>query len=753
MKIDRAKKLSKGNMMQKSPASRILYVFLSVVVSFVVLTFGFLPEQVDIEEGQAATEDIYYKGASTTVVSDILTEEAKQVAAQEVGQLYQKNATILTGLLADVERYFSAVLVVKADETLATETEKVVALKSQLPANLAESSIVQALKSSEGSLGACKQVLCDAIKEVYDPGVTVEDASAVPGKIDDILVADKSISGNTLAFSRALAGNLDFAANKIYDPVATAAEVEKIMAEIYPVHVSVQQGELLLAKGEVADAKGIELLQLLGLHKGRSIVLTYFGILLFVAMLYALLVVFLAYYKKKLWREPKNILILGILINLVLIIGKLIVFLSDGVAGQVTFLSGILMPVAICSMLATVLLDKESGVFTTVILGLFTGFLFDAQLLYVFAAIFSGFVAIASISGLDQRSKYAVVGLRIALVYMAAVVAWGFAWGYSYATIGIGIGLAFVNGILSVVFTVGLLPFFESAFGITTMLRLLELSNSNNPLIKKMMLEAPGTYQHSVLVGNLAEAAANALGADPLVVRVGAYFHDIGKIKRPYFFIENQNAGENPHGKLQPTLSTLIIVSHVKEGIEIAKEYKLPQVIIDMVEQHHGTSLVSFFYNKAKKQDGEDKVNIEEFCYPGPKPQSKEAAIILLADSVQAAVQAMSQPTKGQIEGRIRSIIKNKLDSGQLEECDLTFKDLNVIADSFTQVLASVSHKRVDYPPVVAEMMKKGEEAAEADGTIDKQSAEEAFYQPGVENAVEPGLPIDSDNRETKENA
>ena len=224
------------------------------------------------------------------------------------------------------------------------------------------------------------------------------------------------------------------------------------------------------------------------------------------------------------------------------------------------------------------------------------------------------------------------------------------------------------------------------------------MSNPNQPLLKRLLLEAPGTYHHSIIVGNLSEAAAEAIKANPLIARVGAYYHDVGKLKRPYLFKENQMGGENPHDKLNPNLSTLIITNHVKHGMELGKKYKVPGIIKDIIKQHHGTTLVAFFYHKALNGENPELVQEKSFRYEGPKPQSKEAAIIMIADSVEAAVRSMVEPSKGKIEGLVRKIIQDKLKDGQLDECDLTLKELNTIANSFLNVLTGIFHERIEYP-------------------------------------------------------
>ena len=261
-----------------------------------------------------------------------------------------------------------------------------------------------------------------------------------------------------------------------------------------------------------------------------------------------------------------------------------------------------------------------------------------------------------------------------------------------------GMGLGVAGGFLSSIMLLGFLPYLETLFGITSSVKLLELANPNELLLKRLLVEAPGTYHHSILVGNLAEAAAQAVHADPLLVRVGAYYHDIGKIKRPYFFIENQVARDNPHEKIAPSLSTLIITSHVRDGLEQAREHNLPAGVQEIIEQHHGTSLVAYFYQRALESDRPELVTEADFRYDCPKPRTKEAALVMLADSVEAAIRSLQKPTPARLEGLTRKIIKERLHDGQLDECDLTFKDLNTIAATFVQVLGGIFHSRIEYP-------------------------------------------------------
>ena len=279
--------------------------------------------------------------------------------------------------------------------------------------------------------------------------------------------------------------------------------------------------------------------------------------------------------------------------------------------------------------------------------------------------------------------------------------------------------LGLLSGVLASIVAIGALPYLESVFKITSPIRLLELSNPNHPLLRRLMLEAPGTYHHSILVGNLAEAAAEAVGADGLLARVGSHYHDIGKLRRPYFFVENQVGKDNPHDKMAPSLSTLIITSHVKDGIELANEFKLPDVVTQFIAQHHGTDLVRFFYHRACESSDDDSISETDYRYPGPKPQGREVAIVSLADAAEAAVRSISRPNPGKIEGLVRKIIKDRLNSGELDESDLTFQDMDRIATAFTKVIMGMFHSRVEYPEQITKEEIEGKRAK--NGRSDQQ--------------------------------
>jgi len=260
--------------------------------------------------------------------------------------------------------------------------------------------------------------------------------------------------------------------------------------------------------------------------------------------------------------------------------------------------------------------------------------------------------------------------------------------------------MASVNGILASAMASMLLPALESIFKITTDIRLLELSNLNAPILRRLSVEAPGTYHHSLMVGTLAESAAEAVGANPLLVRVGAYYHDLGKMLKPEYFVENQVFGINKHETLSPNMSSLIIASHVKDGLELAKEIGLAERIRDLIPQHHGTRLMTYFYQKARESaDSKNQDVVEaDFRYPGPKPQTKEAAIVMMADSVEAASRTLTSPTPAQIQGMINRLVDAIIADNQLDECDITLREVRLVKESFFKILTGIYHRRIDYP-------------------------------------------------------
>jgi len=367
--------------------------------------------------------------------------------------------------------------------------------------------------------------------------------------------------------------------------------------------------------------------------------------------------------------------------------------------------SAYLYPLAVLPVMVTILFDTEVGILSTLALALLLGVMHRFDLSITLAAMAVGTVAVLSSRRVRRRSQFFGIMLATAMasgLYVFLVEHLKFAPTDDILT---ETGYGMVGGMVSVLLTIGILPFFESLFGITTDITLLELSDMNHPLLKRLAVEAPGTYQHCIIVGNLSEAAAKAIGANSLLARVGAYYHDIGKIEVPEYFVENQLSVKSKHDALSPSMSSLILSSHVKRGRQLGEEAEIPDDVLNFIEEHHGTMVQTFFYNRALEQ-GEDPANIDKYRYPGPKPQIRETAITMLADAVEAASRTLDEPKPARIEHLIQRIIDDRFQSGELDECPLTLKDLARMKEAFAQVLIASFHHRVVYPSAVGEAKK-----------------------------------------------
>jgi len=377
-----------------------------------------------------------------------------------------------------------------------------------------------------------------------------------------------------------------------------------------------------------------------------------------------------------------------------------VIAISASLSASIEQFPKYLIPLTLGSMLVTILFDIETAFVYTVIGSLLIGNIqgFDYKLSLV--SLVAGLIAILSVIRVRHRKEFFRPMIFIPLAYCVVIFMIGLLSFSPLNEIARDCGYGVVNGIISTIVAIGILPVCESIFKISTDITLLELSDLNHPLLKRLSLESPGTYQHSMLVGTLAEAGAEVIGANSLLARVGCYYHDIGKMNKPEYFAENQrDIAKSKHNTLNPSMSKTIILAHTKNGIDLAKQYKLPQCIIDFIPQHQGTTLVQYFYQKAlENRKDSEIISEEDFRYPGPKPQIKETAIAMIADSVEAASRSLKNPTTSSLKGMVDKIIEGKFRDAQFDECDLTFKGLTKIRDRFVHVLTGIFHSRVAYP-------------------------------------------------------
>lgn len=375
------------------------------------------------------------------------------------------------------------------------------------------------------------------------------------------------------------------------------------------------------------------------------------------------------------------------------------------------------------AMLVRIVLNSETALVFSLVAGTFSGWLLESSFFFSVYFFIGSVVGAHSVAHCEIRSILVKAGVKIGLVNVLTILCQSLIGGrWIMPEMGFNFLFGFFGGVLAAIIVLGILPIVEWVFGYTTDIKLLELANLTHPLFKEMIIRAPGTYHHSIIVGTLAETAARSINANPLLARVSAYYHDIGKVSKPLYFVENLGQNENKHDKLAPSMSSLILTSHVKDGVELAREYKLGQKIINIIRQHHGTGLISFFYQKAKDQENPEMEQVDErdYRYPGPKPQTKEAGLVLLADEVEASSRVLLHPTPARLQGLVQRIINNVFTDGQLEECELTLKDLHQIARNFNLILTGIYHHRVDYPALGA---KEGAGKKRNNGDFNKQQA------------------------------
>lgn len=664
--------------------------FFSVLA--LLIYFSSLPEKYDIKIGDIAQEDII---AKKDIINIIATRKLRQSAADAVPKKYYLDHNATLESKNDVSSIFNETKDVKNLNYL-NEQAKIEALKHVVSEELSLDTLTTILTIDDGKMRELETTVKAVIEKIMGDGVKEDSIdrakSYIIEEFKDVKIApDIKEAGVDIAISV-------IRPNMVYDREATEKLQQEAIEAIEPVKIA--KNQVVLKKGTIITKEHMDLLKdagLLAQDKGANINLL-LGTIFLTLILEGILIFSIYFFNKSFFNNDIYLILLVIIILSTLVI-----------AIGIKTISNYLIPIAAGSMLISILITPSIAMTSSFVMSIAIGIMLGNDFNIALMAFFSAITGVFCTAKVSQRSDLTKAGGIISIINTFLIAGIELLNNTIIIEILKQMPWGIVNGILSSVLAIGILPFFEHAFNVTTSVKLLELSNPNQPLLRKLMLDAPGTYHHSIIVGNLAEAAAEAIEADPLLARVGANYHDIGKIKRPYFFIENQLTSENPHDKLNPTLSALIITSHVKDGIEIAEEYNLPQCIIDFIAQHHGTTLLSFFYDRAVK-NSEDKAPEESaFRYEGPKPQTREVAIVMLADSSEAAVRSMVKPTPGKIEGMVRQIIKQKLSDGQLDECDLTLKDLDNIAGAFSRALTGIFHTRIEYPDRLKELERRGE--------------------------------------------
>lgn len=663
--------------MKKKNSSLIRWIIVvsSFVLSFAIILGVSVPESYDYRTGDICEADIY---APREIEDSATTNRRREAAAAQVEPQYKIDYDLTGDAEEKIQQLFASVSQVRAMNI--TLEGKIQFMAGDLKVSLDSDTLSLLLCMKPEELSSFSSTVRAVFAYVMDKGVS--DTSAAMEEMSAQLES-KGVTGETKTAAEAILNNF-VRINQVYDEELTQAEKEKAMSMVEP--AVYKKNQIILRRGEVITDDQIALLSDIGLLKGeRSISKKYaLATFLFLGFIYLIG----AYYIRRRKSEMRTgKLLLLLLLPLLMLV---ILTLSSHVSGIYAYL----IPIPVGAVLVATFIDMELSLVTNicicsaaaVMLGRGEEFLI-AMMLYSFvgAVIFK---KVAGLSGYAKAMLAMVITGAVAAMMAALFAGKSIEEAVRYLLYGAA------NGLLTSVIIIGTTPVFENIFNIATPFKLNDLGNPEKPLLKRLMFEAPGTYHHSLMVGNLAEAACIRIGADNQLARVGAYYHDIGKLKRPDYFFENQ-MGVNPHDALMPSESAEVLRGHVYYGLEIAKQYRLPPDIRDIIAQHHGTTLAGIFYNKAKELDPDAKE--DDYRYPGPKPESKEAGIVMLADSCEAAVRSLDEKDEASIRAMVTKIVRGKMTDGQLDSCNLSFRELGEIIDAFVTMQESYFHKRIKY--------------------------------------------------------
>ncbi|MDP2302874.1 MAG: HDIG domain-containing protein [Ignavibacteria bacterium] len=588
----------------------------------------------------------------------------------------------------------------------------------------------QALKQSRGGLKDALILVGKAIKEIYGIGIlslTYEQISRDSialrqGNVDQIERKVKYLNPETYKTTIRASLNTEYltteyeevmfnyavhfiSPNIVYSPELTQEEIELAQSKVSKFAGIVNENERIVAKHDRVTNEVKLKIDSFRLAKGEmmgdfDLFLQWIGQFLHIFSLLFLFSIYIYLFRKKIYNDNLKLLLVGILITWI----SFVTFLTNQISVTDSIKLLIFIPAA--SMLFTIIFDSRVGFYSTIIIALITGALRGNDYTFVVMNVIAGALAVYTVRDIKNRTQIFRSFLFILLGYTTSILIFGFERFESWQKILIEFAFAGTSALISPVLTYGLLIFFEKLFKITTELTLLELSNFDRPLLRDLARKAPGSFSHSLTMGTLVEAAAEKIGANPLLARVGAYYHDIGKTIAPQYFVENQLDNTNLHEELSPSESVKVIINHVRQGIELGKENNLPEEVIDFIPMHHGTTTITYFYEKAKTLYGEENVDVNNFRYPGAKPQTKETALVMLADICESAVRSIDNPDIDKIENLINNLINARLTDGQLDESPLTFADISKIKEAYSNILLGQHHRRIRYPKQ-EEMEKK----------------------------------------------
>lgn len=680
----------------RDKSQRMLILTLTFVVTYFLIIVAISPKKYDLKSGDIAQSDIK---APRETVDEVASQEVLDEALKKVDKQYTQKSEVKTNVENQVKDLFQKIIELTSSQK--DIKNKVKELTSYKNFSLSEHDATTLLSLNRDTLKNLQWEILDILNTVYETNIQ-------DGNEESLLAAQQTANSemdklNLDSSYESIIRNIVLSKiepNLFYDEEKTNEKIEEVKKSTEK--VIIKKNQIIVKEGEPITEGQIQTLKELGIigeGKTGSLLVLYILTAMFIGIILYLQYTYVKKNHKAIYEDNKK-LILICLLNVSYLV----------LASGVKYVSPYLIPMVCTPLLLSMLINHKVSLvlssYNVILLGALIEF--DPQIILL--AFISTILSSTILRKMQQRNDiiYATLGIGLLCGILNFLI--GNMVSINIKEVIINSLLTIVGVLISGILTIGILPFIENTFDVVTTLKLLELSNPNSPLLRKLLMESPGTYHHSMLVANLAEMAAEEVGANPVVTRIGAYYHDVGKTSRPYFFKENQIGNENPHDKITAALSARIIISHVKDGVELAKEYKLPKVIQDIIAEHHGTTFVKYFYITEKNNsDDPDSINEDDYKYPGPIPSTKESGIIMLADSVEAAVRSITEPTSEKIEQMVSNIIDGKIKDKQLNNCDLTFKDLDKIKECFLKALKGIYHQRIEYPTEKIRTVKKEE--------------------------------------------
>ncbi|MBE6058650.1 MAG: HDIG domain-containing protein [Clostridium sulfidigenes] len=700
--MGRKKRLSRIRFPRVKPY--ITFIITTLIV-YLILSTVVVSKKYKFQVGEIAKFDIK---APRDVEDKVATQKSIEEELKHVQETYTYDANIRKGALDNINKLFELVKKINSEnppynpsseddnEKIKSEQDKINGIKLKklkeegVIKNLSTENYGLLLSLNDTGLNSLNEEIVNCMNNLYDTTPIYEN------KPQDIVSAQGYITAffNNTSYAKnvkdlAMAiGYSQTKATYFVDHEKTEEARQNITKNVTP--VIYKKDQTIIAEGQPITESQIELLNDLGLLDNDKSTGIYMNLvlLLVVAGVLGLQWRYIKEKRRDIYEDNSKVILINLLTVLTVVLARISIVISPYV-----------IPFACISILLSVLIDSKTSVTIGILNVIFISFIVKFSVDLTLIAMVNAVIVPMVLKRVQQRNDILYSSLLIGAINVVFTGAMGYFLSTNLTSIINKAMLTGVSAIVSGILAIGILPVLENIFDVLTNIKLLELANPNHPLMRRLLLEAPGTYHHCVLVANLAEMAAESVGANPIFARVASYYHDVGKLERPYYFKENQIGIANPHDDMSPAMSSAIILSHVEDGVKLAEKYNLPEGITDVVREHHGDSLAKYFYiTMRNKSDNPDEVNEADYRYGGPPPRSKESTIIMLADGVEASVRSINKPNKKKIEEMVNNIIKSRIDENQFVNSDLTFKDLEKIRESFLKVLSGIYHERIEYP-------------------------------------------------------